>query len=324
MKFLEKETLYIYSDEYKLGKYGDSLILSKDKEKVALIQTFKIKDIIFFGPTTLTSPVLNLCQSFGINAHFLGFNTKYYGSLMFDPCKNLYVRLAQYKAHTDQAKALSIAKHFLIKKFHSYEQCLQTFRKGLTLDIEQESIESSCNNEQLLGIEGAYTKKYYSILSQAIKNDTFAFTDRSHNPPEDQINSLLSLGYTLLSSSIHTFCNVVGLDPYIGFLHKNYYGRPSLVCDFTEIWRGFIDKWIINLVNRKEFAKEDFDENIRLKKGSLGEFLAKWKNFSQVKLFKFSEVDKEVTLLKIIEYNLRAFVKYILGEGELKSSIQEE
>lgn len=319
MNFLEKETLYIYSDDYKLSKHGDLFILHKDEEKIASIQSFKIKDIIFFGPTSITSPVLNLCQSFGINAHFLSLNTKYYGSLIFDPKKNLYIRLAQYKKHLDHLQSIILAKYFLLEKLKTYESCLQTFRTGATLDFNPDSIKDVSDHEKILGTEGAYTKKYYSLLAQFIKNEDFDFSTRSYNPPKDYINSLLSLSYTMLGSTIHTLCNVTGLDPYIGFLHKNYYGRPSLVCDFTEIWRGNIDKWVINLINRKEFVKEDFDENLRLKKDSFGKFLSKWRHQVQFRKYKLDGYNQETIFVKAVEYKIRLFIKHLVEEEELRS-----
>jgi CRISPR-associated protein Cas1 len=166
-------------------------------------------------------------------------------------------------------------------------------------------------------MEGSKSREYFSRWNKIIKNTNFIFTKRTKHPPEDEINALMSLCYTFLSCEIHTFCNIVALDPYIGFLHKEYYGRPSLVCDLMEAYRPFIDKFILNLINRKEIKKEDFElqpNGIEFKLKSFGLLMEKWNNFFKTDLFYYGILDKKITLYKIIENDIRLFTKYLIGE----------
>ncbi|OGD45859.1 hypothetical protein A3K70_00175 [Candidatus Bathyarchaeota archaeon RBG_16_48_13] len=46
------------------------------------------------------------------------------------------------------------------------------------------------------------------------------------------------------------------LEPYLGFLHSVQYGKPSLVCDFQELYRYLIDDFLIQYCQK--FRKRDF------------------------------------------------------------------
>src|SRR6266404_6295790 len=57
---------------------------------------------------------------------------------------------------------------------------------------------------------------------------------RSRRPPLDLVNALLSFLYTLLTHDCSSAAESVGLDPAVGFLHRDRPGRPSLALDLME------------------------------------------------------------------------------------------
>lgn len=312
----DKVTLYINND-YELKKRGDNLLLYKNNEKIQSIPSLKIKDIVIIGNIVLESNIINFCKEQNIIIHFISRNGKYYGSLNFDMPLNIFPRLKQMEKRFNEIESNKLAINFINTKIINQKWLLDTFNQKI--DFQLANFDNINNYQEILGIEGSKSREYFSYWKLLIKNTEFNFSKRTKHPPEDEINALLSLCYTLLSCEIHTLCNIVSLDPYIGFLHKEYYGRPSLVCDLMETYRPFIDKFVLNLINRKEINKDDFTINenkieYKLKSESFGLLMNKWNKFFKDDLFYYGILSKNITLYKIIENDIRLFAKYLIGE----------
>jgi CRISPR-associated protein Cas1 len=316
----DKVTLYLVSKDQELQKRGEKFIVYQNGEKIKDIPAMKIKDIVVLGKTNLSDRVVGLCKTEKINVHFVSLSGKYYGSLVFDPTKNIFVRLEQYKRHLDPVESVNAALKIIKAKTKNQEWFLKSYNRKISFDaLDTDSVR---NYEELLGLEGSKTRQYFQYWDkEIIKNKDFIFEKRSKHPPENELNAILSLCYTLLMNEIHTMCNIVGLDPYIGFLHKNYYGRPSLVCDLVEPYRPFIDKFVVNMVNRNEIKLADFKKNtneieIELTKDGFSMMMGKWTDFFKKKDFYSGILGKECHLNEIIETDIRVFAKFLLKETE--------
>ena len=90
--------------------------------------------------------------------------------------------------------------------------------------------------------------------------DSFAFERRMKRPPRNRLNALLSFTYSLLTGECVSACQAAGLDPYVGFLHQERPGRPSLALDLLEEFRAFGDRFVLTLINRKQIQPEDIEE----------------------------------------------------------------
>jgi CRISPR-associated protein Cas1 len=127
---------------------------------------------------------------------------------------------------------------------------MQSIRAGKTID-------------DLMGFEGSAAKVYFGVFDQLIlqQREAFYFKERSRRPPLDNLNALLSFLYTLLTSEAASALETVGLDPYVGFLHQDRPGRPSLALDLMEELRPvFADRLALSLVNRKQVTGKGFTE----------------------------------------------------------------
>lgn len=106
---------------------------------------------------------------------------------------------------------------------------------------------------------------------------TWGFRARTHHPPTDPVNVLLSLGYTLLYNHTFAAINIVGLDPYLGFFHQTRHGHATLASDLMEEWRTIIvDSVVLGLINRGEVGAADFqlrDGCVRFKQAGMTRFL---------------------------------------------------
>jgi CRISPR-associated protein Cas1 len=141
---------------------------------------------------------------------------------------------------------------------------------------------------ELFGIEGEAATRYFSVFDEMIlvNKDDFFFKKRSRRPPLDNVNALLSFVYTLLANDISSALYSAGLDPFVGFLHRDRPGRRSLALDLLEELRApLADRFVLKLINMRQLTGADF---VQKESGAviLGDdgrktLLAAWQNRKQ-------------------------------------------
>ncbi len=100
---------------------------------------------------------------------------------------------------------------------------------------------------------------YFSALGNIV-NEPFKFTKRTKQPPRDPINSMLSLGYSMLFNEVLSNVISTGLHPYVGFLHRIAKGHPALVSDLMEEWRAVIvDSMVLAIIKRNMISYDMFE-----------------------------------------------------------------
>jgi CRISPR-associated protein Cas1 len=132
-------------------------------------------------------------------------------------------------------------------------------------------------------MEGNTAQSYFRVFDELIlqnKND-FSFKNRNRRPPKDPINAMLSLAYTLLAAECRHGLEVVGLDAFVGFMHTDRHGRPSLALDLMEELRPqFADRFVLSLINRREMLPNDFEVQesgaVLITSDAKKKFLAAW------------------------------------------------
>ena len=70
----------------------------------------------------------------------------------------------------------------------------------------------------------------------------------------DGLNNVFNFAYYVLECRIHKALLKAKLEPYLGFLHSVQHGKPSLVCDFQELYRYLIDDFLAE--RAKKFHKK--------------------------------------------------------------------
>ena len=100
---------------------------------------------------------------------------------------------------------------------------------------------------RLHGIEGRYSRRYFNqifgLLPEHIRPES-----RKNFKAYDGTNNIFNLAYEVLSWKVHKALIKAKLESYLGFLHSVQYGKPSLVCDFMELYRYLIDDFLICLL----------------------------------------------------------------------------
>ena len=122
--------------------------------------------------------------------------------------------------------------------------------------IEETSLDS------LRGLEGAGATLYFSVFDQLILGEKplFSFQSRNRRPPLDPVNAMLSFAYSLLTHDCASALESVGLDAYVGFLHRDRPGRTSLALDLMEELRPCMaDRFVLTLINNRVVGKSEFE-----------------------------------------------------------------
>jgi len=123
------------------------------------------------------------------------------------------------------------------------------------------SLQKEVPLETVRGIEGDAAKTYFEVFDDLIvsQKEDFRFNGRSRRPPMDRVNALLSFVYVLVTHDAASALEAVGLDPQVGFLHRDRPGRPGLALDLVEEFRPFLaDRLVLSLINRKQVQGKGF------------------------------------------------------------------
>jgi len=177
-------------------------------------------------------------------------------------------RISQYQALTN-GKGEYVAKQIIKCKTEGQNRVLKKYGlRPLTipLNIESEGLEST--RRKLSNIESHSARVYFNQVFKLLP-EKFRPEKRIGYKAYDGINNVFNFCYYVLKCRVHKALLKAKLEPYLGFLHSVQHGKPSLVCDFQELYRYLIDDFLIE--RAKEFHKKDFvvvtDFMMRLKMG---------------------------------------------------------
>lgn len=316
----DKDTLYLFNKRYQLRLKNKKLYIYLDQEKIDEIPFFRLTGLVLNYHIPVESKIFQYTFTHNITVCFVDGRFNFIGSIKHPESKNIFLRKFQYTTtHTPEEK-LSLAKTIITGKLLNQAQVLQ-WRSGQKAKI-QNDIEKIQNLDSLRGVEGSFATVYWREFGNRIKNPDFTWHGRFHYPARDPVNALLSWGYTLLGIEIQTFLEIIGLDPYLGFFHTDYYGRPSLVCDMQEEFRPWVvDKFVLRLINKKQIRKEHFKEQngeYRLQGEGYQIFQQEWLHQMKVdKKYKMiSETD--LAIRGVIETQMRLLSKHMTQELQFR------
>jgi len=177
-----------------------------------------------------------------------------------DDDSHVKTRLCQYEAYNSQ-KGIQIAKQIVISKLEGQDLVLRKYglrNHGFSFKEKIEYIKGESLDKirsRLHGIEGRYSKRYFDqifgLLPEPIRPES-----RRNFKAYDGTNNIFNLAYEMLSWKVHRAIVKAKLEPYLGFLHSLQHGKPSLVCDLQELYRHFVDDFVVQYCRR--LRKKDF------------------------------------------------------------------
>ncbi len=205
----------------------------------------------------------------GVNLSLFSRQGMYRGALAPPRGKNVDLRIAQFETFRDHDRALLIAKSIVAAKIANGLAVLDLYRKHTdpgadfdagrsALSAAQETCAAAPDIAVLDGVEGSAAREYFGLVMRFNKSG-LEWPGRIKHPATDPLNALLSLGYTLVMNELSGLLEGVGLDPCLGFLHQQDYGRPSLALDLMEPFRHpLADRLTLTLLNKDILNADDF------------------------------------------------------------------
>ncbi|GIP19640.1 CRISPR-associated endonuclease Cas1 [Paenibacillus montaniterrae] len=290
-------TLYVTQPDMYLSLDGENIVLRKEEKNVGRVPLHNIEAIVTFGYTGASPALMGYCADRNIALSFFTSSGRFQARVIGESKGNVVLRKEQYRISDSETRSAKIARNFIVGKLYNHKWMLErmTREHGLRIDAERfkaASIELSsyirevrhCEDlEQLRGLEGQAAAIYFGLFNDMIlqQEQDFVFHGRSRRPPLDNVNAMLSLAYSLLSRDMAAALEGIGLDAYVGFLHRDRPGRISLALDMIEELRGiYADRFVLSLINKRVITKDDFwvKENgaVLLKEEPRRTFLNAW------------------------------------------------
>lgn len=266
---VRKDSMPVYVQEQgaRISKSGDCVHVKLEDKIVKKIRMIDISEITVFGNVQITTQaVRELCER-NIPICYMTYGGWLTGMTFGMDSKNIDLRISQHKKYGEQGATMKIAREIVFAKIKNCSTMLRRNHKSRhvekidEIDRLAEKARVERQYQTLLGIEGMAARMYFSEFSGMIKNEQFGFdfSGRNRRPPMDPVNAILSFLYSMLTRQAMTTIRTVGLDPYLGFLHKPKYGKPALALDLIEEFRPIVaDSVCITLINGGEISESDF------------------------------------------------------------------
>lgn len=234
-----------------------------------------ISGIVCFGQVSCSPFLMDLCAESGVGISFLTEHGRFLARVQGPVSGNVLLRRKQYRVSDDGAASAAIAKATVLAKISNCRTVLLRGARERDQDAAAALLEAAAlrlrhilddlprqdSVDRIRGYEGDAARTYFGVFDQLIlaaKQDFF-FRERSRRPPLDNTNALLSFLYTLLTHDTASALETVGLDPAVGYLHRERPGRPSLALDLVEELRPVLaDRLALTLINRQQISANGF------------------------------------------------------------------
>lgn len=269
-----------------LNTYGsylhvkDEMFEVKVKEegeiKKHLVAAHKVKSIWMAKGTALSTDAVHLALKNNIDIVFLEYDGMPIGRVWHSRLgSTTLIRKRQLEASLNQ-QALLYTKQWLGWKLDNQLNFIKDLKKHrkqhqIFLDDKIEKIDKLLAKigaaeaehidkvaEILRGWEGTAGRLYFETISYVLPPQ-YRFEGRSSRPAKDEFNAFLNYAYGILYARIEKALILAGVDPYLGFLHRDGYNHKSMVYDFIEPFRVFADKVVFSLFSAKKVNKNHLD-----------------------------------------------------------------
>lgn len=290
-------TLFVTSEDVYLSLDGENVVANRGGAAVARYPLHTLQTIVSFSYSGASPALMGACAKRNIGLAFCTPGGRFLARISGQTHGNVLLRRTQYRVADDPGESCRAARMMILGKVYNARWSVERTRRDHALRIDGERFEAVSQQlygllpqiaaetalDSLRGLEGAAAASYFSVFDDMILQgkDSFFFRERSRRPPVDAFNAMLSFAYRLLTNDCASALESVGLDAYVGFLHRDRPGRVSLALDLMEELRPcFADRFVLTMVNNRVIKPDNFDfrENgtVFLSDSGRKIFLQKW------------------------------------------------
>lgn len=288
-------TLFVTTPDAYLRKEGDTVNVMVEQQSLLRLPVIALEGIVCVGQVSMSPALMAFCAERGIGVSFLTENGRFLARVHGPVNGNVLLRREQYRRADNLAQSAEIARSVLLAKVANSRTCLlRAARENPSESLSDaanqlsqslQALESAGTLDSLRGLEGEAAKNYFGVFDKLIlqQKEDFFFHSRSRRPPLDNTNALLSFIYVLLAHDVESALESVGLDPAVGFLHRDRPGRAGLALDLMEELRPVLaDRLALTLINRRQVDGSGFGASesggISMDDKTRKEVLVAWQN----------------------------------------------
>ena len=268
-------TLYVTTDGAYIHRDHDTLIVEiKALDVKKQLPVLSLSGVVALGRVMMSPDAMALCAKNNIAISFLTEHYHFLAQVNGEQSGNVLLRRQQYRVADDPERCREIVRCIVAAKISNARTVLQRDVRNHPADHAdgnaaaaidrlariKKSVAEADSADSLRGSEGEAARVYFAAFNALIDADSgFRLHERTRRPPRDPVNALLSFVYTLLCHDCRGACEAVGLDPAVGFLHRDRPGRPGCALDLMEEFRAVVaDRVVLTLINRKQITPKQF------------------------------------------------------------------
>jgi CRISPR-associated protein Cas1 len=264
-------TLYVTLSEAYLSKEGETVLVRQEHETRLRVPILALEGVVCVGSVSMSPALMAFCAERNVGVSFLSEHGHFLARIQGPVHGNVLLRREQYRRSDTEAGTVLIARAVLLAKVaNGRTALLRAAREHASETLDRvaaqmgeslRALESTMTLDGLRGVEGDAAHLYFSVFDEMIlqQKDAFFFHERSRRPPLDNVNSMLSFLYVLLAHDVASALEAVGLDPAVGFLHRDRPGRAGLALDLMEELRPVLaDRLALTLINRRQVSAAGF------------------------------------------------------------------
>lgn len=268
-------TLFVTSEDIYLSLEGENVLANREKVVIARYPLHTLQTIVSFSYAGASPALMGACGERGIGLAFCTPRGRFLARVCGESNGNVLLRREQYRIADDTQRSCEIARCMIFGKLSNSSASIQRTLRDHAPRVQNCGLENAVSKIQellplvldvtdldaLRGLEGVGATEYFGVFDHLLLNrkEDFFFHGRNRRPPLDRVNAMLSFGYSLLAHDCASALESVGLDSYVGFLHRDRPGRNSLALDLMEELRPCMaDRFVLTLVNNRVMRPEDF------------------------------------------------------------------
>jgi CRISPR-associated protein Cas1 len=268
-------TLFVTLEDAYASLDGENVVIKQGETVAGRFPLHILEGIYLFSYAGASPALMGKCAENGVDLVFLTPRGRFLARTCGESRGNVLLRRTQYRIADDPVQSCLVARNFIFGKLNNARQVLDRTRRDHVMRIDEIKFQSASHQlkelmsqvleetslDGLRGLEGASATIYFNLFDDMIlrSKEEFFFRTRNRRPPIDKVNALLSFIYTMLGNDCASALETVGLDAYVGFLHRDRPGRTSLALDLLEELRSCVaDRFVLTLINNGVVVPGDF------------------------------------------------------------------